>query len=86
MRYGFRTESESLQVGGWHGWHFEALRECPSAKWNIRKYKEGKWEQLVDPTLAIAEWVTDRELTKQDVIELDEAIYWFERTRALALP
>lgn len=86
VRYRSRDNSQSLWVGGRYVWYLNARRHLDGGHWNIIRYKSGKWQKLVAPTLAIAKWVSSHSITKQDIEDFDRAVYSFKRTGTLALP
>jgi tetratricopeptide (TPR) repeat protein len=76
-----------LEAGGKFRARIRVQREGPNEPWRIVKYQAGAWEDLVQPTLELAEWLGDREgfpgLVKDD---FDRAVKAFRAGSSLVLP
>ena len=56
-------------------------------RWQVKKYNPGDWEKLVDPTLAIATWLsTYGGLPKEYIDSFNSAIQVFKKEGHLELP
>ena len=77
----------SLKAGGMFIAKISLHREECGGEWEVKKYKPGKWETLVKPTLELAEWLHKWEGMGGPLAELDlrEAIEGFKKTGVLNL-
>ena len=77
----------SLQAGGKFRSRINLWRDYSTDSWQVKKYRPGEWETLVEPTLILAKWLAPRgavtELVKDD---FEYAIKIFHNTRRLELP
>lgn len=65
----------------------DAWRDYSSIEWKVKKYNPGDWEQLVNPTLDIANWLsTHRGLTEEYKNSFIRAIKVFKKEGHLELP
>ena len=76
-----------LQAGGKFRSRINLWRDSSTASWQIKKYRPGEWETLVEPTLKLAKWLGPRgavtELVKDD---FEYAIKASHNTPRLELP
>ena len=83
-----RMGMTSLKAGGKFISRIDLWQERENAPWRVKKYKPGEWEQLVKPTLALAEWIhVDKDRVNEfKRSEYKAAIARFKATGVLELP
>ncbi len=77
----------SLKAGGKFRSRIHLWRESRTEPWEIKKYRPGDWERLVEPTLGLANWLAMRGgITAIVRDDFDYAIKTFRATSKLELP
>lgn len=77
----------SLKAGGKFRSRIHLWRESRTEPWEIKKYRPGDWERLVEPTLGLANWLAMRGgITAIVKGDFDYAIKVFHVTGKLELP
>ena len=76
-----------LQAGGKFRSRIDLWRDSPTDFWQVKKYRTGDWERLVEPTLELAEWLEARGgVTSQVKSDFRYSIKGFRSTGELELP
>ena len=76
-----------LQAGGQFRSRIDLWRESPNDSWQVRKYRPGEWERLVEPSLELARWLKVRGgLPKRAKKKFQYAIKSFSNSGNLVLP
>ena len=76
---------ETLQAGDGEALQLDASRELPIGRWRVEQYRQGDWENLVEPTRQLATWVAVRGVTEETIADFLSAIDGFRRTKTLKL-
>ena len=78
----------SLKAGGKFISRISLYQPQIGARWEVKKFKPGEWQDLVKPTLELAEWLHSWGRYGGPTAELDftEAVQGFKKTGALNLP
>ena len=76
-----------LQAGGKFRSRINLWRDSPTDFWQVKKYRTGDWERLVQPTLELARWLEVRRgVGNEAKSEFRYAIKKFRRTSRILLP
>ena len=76
-----------LQAGGKFRSRVDLRRDSPTDSWQVKKYKLGDWEALVEPTLKLVKWLEVRGGVSNDAkSEFKQAIEGFRKSGHLILP
>ena len=76
-----------LQAGGKFRSRINLWRDSPTDFWQVKKYRTGDWESLVEPTLELAEWLEARGgVTSRVKGDFRYSIKGFRSTGELELP
>ena len=78
----------SLKAGGKFISRINLYQPEQDQMWELKKFKPGEWQELVKPTLELAEWLHKWEGMGGPIAELDfrEAVQGFKKTGSLKLP
>ena len=77
----------NVKAGGKFRSRIELWRESPGSPWQVKKYRPGGWEGLVEPTLKLAKWLEPRGGLAEPVKKkFRDAIKSFQRSGNLVLP
>ena len=78
---------ESLKAGGRFRSRIDLWRERHTEPWEVKKYRPGDWEGLVEPTYRLAHWLGVREAVTSAVkADFEYAVRTFRSTGELELP
>ena len=76
-----------LQAGGKFRSRIDLWRESPTDSWQVRRYRSGDWELLVEPTLRLVTWLAVRgSVTSMVKGDFKYAVKIFRSTGELELP
>lgn len=76
-----------LQAGGRFRSRIDLWRESHTDPWQVKKYRTGDWERLVEPTHRLAHWLGVREAVTLAVrADFEYAVRTFRSTGELELP
>ena len=76
-----------LQAGGRFRSRIDLWRETHTDPWQVKKYRAGDWERLVEPTHRLAHWLGMREAVTLAVrADFEYAVRTFRSTGELELP
>ena len=76
-----------LHAGGKFRSRIDLRREAPAEPWQVKKYRPGDWENLIEPTLALVGWLEERGGVPGDASkEFQQAIQRFRDSGHLILP
>ena len=85
-RYSHGVDGVWIKVGGRFDTKIEAWTDR-NKFWDIKKYKRGNWETLIQPTMQITLWLRDHGgVPTEDREDFQKAIQLFRRTGKLHLP
>jgi hypothetical protein len=85
-RYSHGVDGIWVRAGGRFDAKLDASAD-PKGQWEIEKYRQGKWQDLVQPTLQAAVWLLQhQDLPAEKLETFQNALQLFKKTGKLELP